>query len=87
MDLALCVSIKPEQAADADREALAELDDWQVVEAVRAAMAQLGPVRIWDTTTMATTHLAAEPRPDMILNLSEDIYGTAREAQAPALFE
>ena len=87
MDLALCISLTPESRSHLDDEDLAELDSHALKDAVVAALRRLGPVRVWDTTTLSPAALAAERRPDLILNLAEGLYGTGREAQAPALFE
>ena len=87
MDLALAISLRPAHTASADREDLAELDGPDVLEAVCAALAPLGPVRVWDTTTMGPAEIARERRPDLIFNLAEGLAGSGREAHAPALFE
>jgi len=87
MDLALCISLTPDSRSHLDDEDLAELDSHALKDAVVAALRKLGPVRVWDTTTLSPAALAAERRPDLVFNLAEGLYGTAREAQAPALFE
>lgn len=87
MDLALCISLTPESSSHLDDEDLAELDSPALKDAVVAALGKLGSVRVWDTTSLSPAAIAQERRPDLILNLAEGIYGTAREAQAPALFE
>ena len=87
MDLALAISLRPADAAPADREDLAELDGHDVLDAVCAALAPLGPVRVWDTTTMGPAEIARERPPDLIFNLAEGLAGSGREAHAPALFE
>ena len=87
MDLALAISLRPDHAPPADREDLAELDGHDVLDAVCAALAALGPVRVWDTTTMGPAEIARERPPDLVFNLAEGLAGSGREAQAPALFE
>jgi len=87
LDLALAISLRPAHAAPADREDLAELDGRDVLDAVSAALAPLGTLRVWDTTTMGPAEIARERPPDLIFNLAEGLAGSGREAQAPALFE
>jgi len=87
MDLALCISLTPKDTSHLGDEDLAELDSPELRDAVVRALERLGTVRVWDTTTLSPKEIAAERRPDLIFNLSEGIYGTGREAQAPALFE
>jgi D-alanine-D-alanine ligase len=87
LDLALAISLRPAQTPGADREDLAELDGDDVLHAVCAALAPLGSVRVWDTTTRGPAEIAQERPPDLIVNLAEGLTGSAREAQAPALFE
>lgn len=58
-----------------------------MLDAVCRAMRRLGTVRVWDTATLGPADIAREPRPDLILNLAEGMYGTGRESQAPAVFE
>jgi D-alanine-D-alanine ligase len=87
LDLALAISLRPTHAVPADREDLAELDGHDVLDAVCAALDPLGPVRVWDTTTMGPADIARERPPELIFNLAEGLAGSGREAQAPALFE
>jgi len=87
LDIALAISLRPTDAPLASREDLAELDGDDVLNAVRGALATRGSVRVWDTATLGPAAIAAEPRPDLIFNLSEGVTGSGREAQAPALFE
>jgi D-alanine-D-alanine ligase len=87
MDLALCISLKPRGSPGGDQEELAELDGDDVLEAVSRAMRRLGAVRVWDTAILGPAVIAAQPKPDLIFNIAEGVYGTARESQAPALFE
>ncbi|MEO7332154.1 MAG: ATP-grasp domain-containing protein, partial [Minicystis sp.] len=65
----------------------AELDSRELKDALEVALRRLGSVRVWDTTALSPAAIASERRPDLIFNLAEGIYGTGREAQAPALFE
>ena len=75
MDVALAISLRPAHAASADREDLAELDGPDVLEAVCAALAPLGPVRVWDTTTMGPAEIARErQRPVQVLQ-DGDFFG------------
>lgn len=87
MDLALAISLRPKDAAFGDPEVLAELDGDEVRDAVLGALSLLGPVRLWDTTTLTPAQIASQEKPDLIFNMSEGLRGSAREAQAPALFE
>ena len=87
MDLALAISLRPADAALAEREDFAELDGRDVLQAVCEALATLGSVRVWNTTTMGPAEIARERPPDLIFNLAEGLAGSGREAQAPALFE
>jgi D-alanine-D-alanine ligase len=66
---------------------LAELDDAEVREAVTHALRELGTVRLWDMVSASPVEIARQAPPDLIVNLAEGTHGTAREAQAPALFE
>jgi len=87
LDLALAISLRPADTPGEDREDLAELDGDDVLHAVCEALAPLGPVRVWDTTTRGPAEIAQERPPDLIVNLAEGLTGSGREAQAPALFE
>jgi D-alanine-D-alanine ligase len=87
LDQALAIALRPAHAAREDREDLAELDGDDVLHAVCRALAPFGGVRVWNTTTMGPAEIAREQPPDLIFNLAEGLAGSAREAQAPALFE
>lgn len=87
MDLALCISLKPKEAAGFDREAFAELDGEEVLNALVQALSLLGNVRVWDTIALGPADILAQSKPDIIFNVAEGITGMGREAQAPALFE
>jgi D-alanine-D-alanine ligase len=87
VDLALAISLRPAGPPPDGHDAYAEMDGEDVLHAVCAALGALGPVRVWDTTTLGPADIAAQPRPDLIFNLAEGLAGTAREAHAPALFE
>ncbi|MEO7331259.1 MAG: hypothetical protein ABI193_21970, partial [Minicystis sp.] len=69
MDLTLCISLTPDSSSHLDDEDLAELDSHAFKDAVVAALRRLGPVRVWDTTSLSPAAIAAERRPDLILNL------------------
>ncbi|MFO0762217.1 MAG: ATP-grasp domain-containing protein [Byssovorax sp.] len=87
MDLALCISLTPEHSSHLADEDLAELDSPALKDALVKALSRLGSVRVWDTTVLSPAEIAREKKPDLVFNVAEGIYGTAREAQAPALFE
>ncbi len=87
MDLALSISLKPEGADSGDAESMAELDGEEVLHAVVEALALLGEVRVWDTTSLTPAEIASQRRPDLIFNVATGFRGIGREAQAPALFE
>jgi D-alanine-D-alanine ligase len=87
VDLALSISLKPREISPDNQEDVAELDGDEVRDAIVHALGLLGTVRVWDTAALTPAQIASQVRPDIIFNLSEGLRGTAREAQAPALFE
>jgi len=66
VDLALAISLRPDNVAADEREDLAELDGYDVLHAVCAALAPLGSVRVWDTAKLGPADIARERRRDFI---------------------
>ncbi len=74
--------------AGLDPETIAELDSIDTVEGIEAAIQAMGfeTVRIGHIKNLVAK-LAAGERWDLVFNITEGLYGIAREAQVPALLE
>ncbi|MFO1351695.1 MAG: D-alanine--D-alanine ligase [Gammaproteobacteria bacterium] len=75
-------------AAGYGEEETAEFDRPDTIEAIAAALAELGhePVRIGNVQALAKRLVAGE-RWDLVFNIAEGLYGFGREAQVPALLD
>jgi D-alanine-D-alanine ligase len=64
----------------------AECDDLETVEAIRAALAEFHQVNLVEADEEAFDKFRAL-RPDIVFNIAEGLWGTARESQVPAMLE
>lgn len=71
-----------------DPETIAEFDSIDTIEGIEVALQKMGfeTVRIGHIKNLVT-RLAAGERWDFVFNITEGLYGIAREAQVPALLE
>lgn len=72
---------------DAPADAGAEFDRKETIEAIMAAIESDGHSTVFLSADPSLIDRLREDRPDICFNLSEGIYGDAREAQVPALLE
>ncbi|TVQ28618.1 MAG: D-alanine--D-alanine ligase [Spirochaetaceae bacterium] len=71
-----------------DEEATAELDREETVEAIASALIRAGcEIDVIGSIRRLAARLAAGDRWDLVFNIAEGFYGSAREAQVPALLE
>ena len=89
MKIGLTYDLKDDyKDAGLDLETIAELDTIDTVEGIEAALQAIGleTVRIGHIKNLVIK-LAAGERWDLVFNITEGLYGVAREAQVPALLE